>query len=115
NPHGREPVPSTTAAAKNRDEGYLFWLAWVSHLTGSLFSTSDSQGPFRRTLQGFSCETIRQQTTPAASGFGPLGPQAGNGLTGILDLTAPTGICAKGKPPPGGPFAARRPPSHAPS
>ena len=100
NPHGREPVPSTTAAAKNRDEGYLFWLAWVTHNTDSLFSTSDSQGPFRRTLQGFSCETIRQQANTAAGGFGPLGPAAGNALTGILDLTAPTGICAAGKPPP---------------
>jgi phospholipid/cholesterol/gamma-HCH transport system substrate-binding protein len=100
NPGGREPVPSTTAAARRRDEGYLFWVGWVSHLTDSLFSTSDSQGPFRRALLGFSCDTIRQQVAGFTGNpaFGPLGPVAGNFFTQVTNLTAPGGICSPGFP-----------------
>src|SRR5205823_284274 len=54
NPKGREPVTGDLAKDRNRDEGYLFWLAWVTHNTTSLFSTSDAQGPFRRVLGSFS-------------------------------------------------------------
>ena len=102
NPKGREPLPSSLSAAKARDEGYLFWLAWVSHLTDSLFSTSDSQGPFRRALLGFTCDTLRQQVSAGLAGApsGPLGPTAGNAIAGFLNLTAPTGICGPGKSPP---------------
>jgi phospholipid/cholesterol/gamma-HCH transport system substrate-binding protein len=97
NPHGREPVPSTTGAARSRDEGYLFWVGWVGHLTDSIFSTSDSQGPFRRVLLGFTCDTLRAQAK--AVNFGPLGSTLGNALLGIPDLVAPTGVCSSTKPP----------------
>ena len=40
-----------------RDEGYLFWLGWTSHIGTSLFSTSDAQGPYRRSLLGFDCRS----------------------------------------------------------
>src|ERR671938_588998 len=103
NPKGRERVPSGMAAQEARDEGYLFWLAWVSHNTDSLFSTSDSQGPFRRALLGFTCDTLRQQVAGFAGNpnFGPLGPTAGNALLGITDLVGgPSGICAPGNSPP---------------
>ena len=110
NPHGREPLPNSLAAAKNRDEGYLFWVAWVSHLTDSLFSTSDAQGPFRRALLGFTCDTLRDQVQAGISGApsGPLGPTAGNAISGFLDLTAPTGICGPGKSPPVAAAAAKQ-------
>jgi phospholipid/cholesterol/gamma-HCH transport system substrate-binding protein len=104
NPNGREPVPSSLTEARKRDEGYLFWIAWVSHLTDSLFSTSDAQGPFRRTLQGFSCDTLRQQAAAGVGQAGPLGPGGSAAIFGITDLVAPTGICASGAPPAGGPF-----------
>src|ERR671938_772197 len=103
NPKGRERVPSGMAAQEARDEGYLFWLAWVAHNTDSLFSTSDSQGPFRRALLGFTCDTLRQQVAGFAGNpnFGPLGPTAGNALLGITDLVGgPSGICAPGNTPP---------------
>ena len=43
-------LPGTIAGARARDEGYLFWVGWVGHLTDSLFNTSDATGPFRRCL-----------------------------------------------------------------
>jgi phospholipid/cholesterol/gamma-HCH transport system substrate-binding protein len=97
NPGGAEPVPGTPAAARSRDEGYLFWVAWVSHLTDSIFSTSDSQGPFRRVLLGFTCDTLRAQAN--AIDFGPLGSTLANTLLGLPDLVSPTGVCSSTKPP----------------
>jgi hypothetical protein len=93
-------VPNSLPAARRRDEGYLFWVGWVGHLTDSLFSTSDSQGPFRRALLGFSCDTIRQQVAGFTGNpaFGPLGPVAGNFFTQVTNLTAPGGICSPGFP-----------------
>ena len=43
-----------------RDEGYLFWLAWVSHNSNSLFQTGDAQGPFRRFIALATCSTYKQ-------------------------------------------------------
>jgi phospholipid/cholesterol/gamma-HCH transport system substrate-binding protein len=99
NPGGREPVPNTLAAARSRDEGYLFWVAWVGHLTDSIFSTSDSQGPFRRVLLGFTCDTLRAQVN-APGGFGPLGSTLANSLLGLTDIVAPTGVCSSTQGPP---------------
>jgi phospholipid/cholesterol/gamma-HCH transport system substrate-binding protein len=100
NPGGRQPLPGNLTAARARDEGYLFWLGWVAHNTQSLFSTSDSQGSFRRALLGFNCDTIRAQAAAGIGQFGPLGPGLGNLFTGITNLTAIGGICAPGAPPP---------------
>jgi phospholipid/cholesterol/gamma-HCH transport system substrate-binding protein len=54
NPRGREgpEVPG-------RHEGYLFWIAWVSHQSAQLFSTADAHGPFRPSLVSASCQTLR--------------------------------------------------------
>ena len=43
NPRGREPVTGVEATDRQRDEGYLFWLAWVSQNTVSLFSSRVSE------------------------------------------------------------------------
>ncbi|MDQ3934123.1 MAG: MlaD family protein [Actinomycetota bacterium] len=87
NPNGREPLPQSQAAARDRDEGYLFWAGWVAQNTVSLFSTSDGQGPFRRAYFGTTCDLIRENVahTPA-SGI----------LFGFNELLAPTGLCAGG-------------------
>jgi phospholipid/cholesterol/gamma-HCH transport system substrate-binding protein len=87
NPNGREDLPGNLADAKARDEGYLFWAAWIAQNTNSLFSTSDASGPFRRALFGTGCDLIRAElaTQPA------LGP-----LLGLTDLVAPTGLCGGG-------------------
>jgi len=52
NPGGRE-APGDPA----REEGFLFWLGWLTHNTNSLFATSDAGGPIRRTVQLGSCTT----------------------------------------------------------
>lgn len=56
NPGGAEPV----SEGRVREEGYLFWLAWVAHNTNMLFSASDASGPFRRTAFAFDCNSLRE-------------------------------------------------------
>ncbi len=43
----------------NRDEGYLFWLAWLQHNGSAVFSTSDANGPLRALTVAGTCNTIR--------------------------------------------------------
>jgi phospholipid/cholesterol/gamma-HCH transport system substrate-binding protein len=88
NKNGREPVTGNDAQDKARDEGYLFWLAWVSQNTTSLFSTSDAQGPLRRFLLFFNCTSIRTQlaASPAA---GPL--------LGLSNALNDPGLCPRGE------------------
>jgi phospholipid/cholesterol/gamma-HCH transport system substrate-binding protein len=55
NQNGRED-PGKAA----RDEGYLFWIAWLDHIGSALFSSSDANGPFRPITIGATCSTARQ-------------------------------------------------------
>src|SRR3954468_300314 len=92
NPNGREPVTGDPAKDAKRDEGYLFWLGWTSHLTTSLFSTSDAQGPFRRALAGFSCSSIKaliHQTPLAEPLYGFTNTLADPSLCGNNQVTPP--------------------------
>jgi phospholipid/cholesterol/gamma-HCH transport system substrate-binding protein len=84
NPKGREPVTGNDATDRNRDEGYLFWLGWVSQNSVSLFSTSDATGPFRRAIAGFSCTGIREtlSSTPAAGA-----------IIGLTNALVTPGLC----------------------
>jgi phospholipid/cholesterol/gamma-HCH transport system substrate-binding protein len=50
NPNGREDPSKDT-----REEGYLFWIAWLQHNGAALFSTSDANGPFRAVTLGGTC------------------------------------------------------------
>lgn len=58
NPDGREGPTVAT-----RDEGFLFWLAWLNHDGGALFSSSDANGPFRPVTAAATCSTLRQIVT----------------------------------------------------
>jgi phospholipid/cholesterol/gamma-HCH transport system substrate-binding protein len=73
NPNGREPVTGNPVTDRKRDEGYLFWLAWVSQNTTSIFSTSDASGPLRRFIIFFNCTTLREQLVAAPAGASLLG------------------------------------------
>jgi phospholipid/cholesterol/gamma-HCH transport system substrate-binding protein len=54
NPGGREgPNP-------NRQEGYLFWVAWAQHMAIQLFSTADANGVFRPVTIASPCSMIQQ-------------------------------------------------------
>ena len=84
NPRGAEGLTGNLAADRARDEGYLYWLAWLQQNTVSLFSTSNASGPLRRLyLGGLSCSTVRANIPvpePAASAVATLlGPAAGGG------------------------------------
>jgi phospholipid/cholesterol/gamma-HCH transport system substrate-binding protein len=84
NPNGKEPVPGDPAAAGQRDEGLLFWLGWVAHLSNSVFSTGDVAGPFRRITATASCSTFQSlvNNEPAAGA-----------LLNLNQLLADQGLC----------------------
>jgi phospholipid/cholesterol/gamma-HCH transport system substrate-binding protein len=79
NPNGAEPVD-----AGGREEGYLFWLAWVAHNTNSLFSTSDASGPFRRANLSLTCTTLRELVAENPIAIDVLG---------VGDLISDTRLC----------------------
>jgi phospholipid/cholesterol/gamma-HCH transport system substrate-binding protein len=54
NPGGRE------APSADRQEGYLFWLAWLQHMGTQLFSMSDAHGVLRPLTLGAPCATVRE-------------------------------------------------------
>jgi phospholipid/cholesterol/gamma-HCH transport system substrate-binding protein len=59
NPGGAQGLTGNQQVDRNRQEGYLYWLAWTGQNTVSLFNTSDAQGPFRRIyLGGLNCATL---------------------------------------------------------
>ena len=43
-----------------REEGYLFWIAWLGHNGGSVFSTADATGIFRPVAIQATCATLKQ-------------------------------------------------------
>ena len=43
-----------------REEGYLFWIAWLGHNGGAVFSTADATGIFRPVAIQATCATIKQ-------------------------------------------------------
>jgi phospholipid/cholesterol/gamma-HCH transport system substrate-binding protein len=86
NPGGAQKLSSPTDV--NRDEGYQFWLAWVAHVSDSMFSTSDASGPFRRAITTIDCNTLR-----SAVGATALEP-----LLGLTDIFNDPGLCPKPSP-----------------
>jgi phospholipid/cholesterol/gamma-HCH transport system substrate-binding protein len=71
NPRGREGPD-----VDGREEGYLFWLAWIAHQSSTVFSTADAHGPFRPSLVAMSCQTARSlaHDEPGAEFFLNLTP-----------------------------------------
>jgi hypothetical protein len=57
NPNGREG-----ADVKTRDEGYLFWLAWLGHQSVEIFNAADAHGTFRAVTIAFPCNALRSYT-----------------------------------------------------
>jgi phospholipid/cholesterol/gamma-HCH transport system substrate-binding protein len=53
NPRGREP-----AGQAGREEGFLFWLAWVSHQGVNLQNIEDANGPMRPIFLTGTCGTL---------------------------------------------------------
>ena len=59
NPGGREPLTGNLGADRARDEGFLFWVAWVTQNGNSVFSTGDAGGPYRRIILLATCTTLK--------------------------------------------------------
>jgi len=75
-PTGRPSPPSNP----NRDEGMLFWLAWLGHNAEAVFATADAHGPFRAVSQTTTCPTLENEI--AQSPATPI--EFLQGLTGVL-------------------------------
>jgi phospholipid/cholesterol/gamma-HCH transport system substrate-binding protein len=88
NPKGRE-APGTAG----REEGYLFWLAWVSHQAANLINIDDANGPMRPIFLTGTCATLTSLVNdmPAlefAAGLSPLlATLCGNPQTASVDVT----------------------------
>jgi phospholipid/cholesterol/gamma-HCH transport system substrate-binding protein len=75
NPNGAEPLGAT-----GRDEGYLYWLAWLGHNGDSVFSAGDANGFFRRIYFTIGCDQI-SEIVKAASPVEETLRQVVTGLT----------------------------------
>ena len=81
NPNGAEPP-----GVDNRDEGYLFWAAWLGHNSNSVYQVQDAHGVDRRIYLTIGCDEAlsllgASPLSPAVTGltrlFGAGGPFAG--------------------------------------
>jgi phospholipid/cholesterol/gamma-HCH transport system substrate-binding protein len=71
-----------------RDEGYLFWLAWLNHDGAALFSSSDAHGTFRPVTVASTCQTLKQ--TVAEQGPGA------DVLLGVVGVLTDPALCGTG-------------------
>jgi phospholipid/cholesterol/gamma-HCH transport system substrate-binding protein len=83
NPRGREDV-----GTPGRDEGYLFWAAWLGHNSTSVFQTQDANGLYRRIYFTASCDEL----TNLLQGS-PAGPVITGIVTGLGPLFGAGGPC----------------------
>ena len=72
NPNGAEP-----AGTANRDEGYLYWAAWLGHDGSNVFSTGDAHGFTRAIYASAGCPQLAELISesplaPVITGYGPL-------------------------------------------
>jgi phospholipid/cholesterol/gamma-HCH transport system substrate-binding protein len=70
NPDGAEP-----AGTPGRDEGYLYWVSWLSHNTSHVFAAGDGNGFSRRVFVTMGCEqanAIVSDPNPAISTLSKL-------------------------------------------
>jgi phospholipid/cholesterol/gamma-HCH transport system substrate-binding protein len=51
----------------DREEGFLFWSSWLSHLGNNVFNTQDAHGPIRRGTILLSCSSARVLETIVAA------------------------------------------------
>src|SRR6185503_3114567 len=57
NPGGREGLTGNPVTDRNRQEGYLYWLAWIAQNTVSTSNVQNGTGPIRRvSLGGLNCQ-----------------------------------------------------------
>jgi hypothetical protein len=104
NQNGREG-PENAA----RQEGYLFWLAWLNHSATQLFSSSDAHGTLRPVTLATPCATLQQVLqaqpeleftallTPLITDSAACNSEAGGGLPELPIPELPVAKRKKGK------------------
>ena len=70
-----------------QDEGYLFWLSWLNHLTNTMLGNADAHGPVRRGVVVVSCQTLQILENVVLGN-----PQLGV-LTQLLDAPSRAEVC----------------------
>jgi phospholipid/cholesterol/gamma-HCH transport system substrate-binding protein len=79
NPHGAQGCSGGSCdqppGKPARDEGYLYWLAWLGHNGDSVFANQDANGLYRRIYFTASCSNILNvlESSPAAPLVTPFG------------------------------------------
>jgi phospholipid/cholesterol/gamma-HCH transport system substrate-binding protein len=90
NPGGAEGLDGKSISQqRQRQEGFLYWLAWVSQNGSSLFSSADGQGPWRRvTICGVPVASLTGIVNGVLADVGEHNPALADLLT---NATSPTG------------------------
>jgi phospholipid/cholesterol/gamma-HCH transport system substrate-binding protein len=57
---GYNPGGTEGPAKTNREEGFLFWIAWLDHNGTALFSSADAGGTFRPITAASTCSILHQ-------------------------------------------------------
>jgi phospholipid/cholesterol/gamma-HCH transport system substrate-binding protein len=80
NPHGAQGCPNgqcdpQPAGKPARDEGYLYWLAWLGHNGDTVFQNQDANGVYRRIYFTASCSEVQNilDSSPLAPLVTPFG------------------------------------------
>jgi phospholipid/cholesterol/gamma-HCH transport system substrate-binding protein len=93
NPGGAEGLDGKSISEqRQRQEGFLYWLAWVSQNGSSLFSSADGQGPWRRvTICGVPAAALTGIVQDVLTEVGAQNPALADQLTNV---TSPGGSSA---------------------
>jgi phospholipid/cholesterol/gamma-HCH transport system substrate-binding protein len=93
NPGGAEGLDGlSTNQQRERQEGFLYWLAWTAQNGSSLFSTADGQGPWRRvTICGVPAAVLTGIVQGVLAEVGVSNPALAEEL---LDASGPSGQSA---------------------
>ncbi len=85
NPGGAEGLDGKSISEqRERQEGFLYWLAWVSQNGSSLFSSADGQGPWRRvTICGVPAAALTGIVNGVIADIGETNPALADQLTAV--------------------------------
>ena len=93
NPGGAEGLSGDIGRDRDREEGYLYWVAWAAQNGVSLFNTSDATGPFRRTtLCGVSLPSAASQLQGALGQLVQNDPTQLTEVPQIIDSVVSSGF-----------------------
>jgi phospholipid/cholesterol/gamma-HCH transport system substrate-binding protein len=84
NPKGREGP-----GVPDRQEGMLYWLAWLDHDADAIFATADAHGPFRPLAEQATCATMMG----LAQALGRGDPLTGIALQGWQGIFTDPRVC----------------------